>query len=127
MKSDSVSPVASSELSLIGSPSASIQPIASSGGNEPALLWQERRRYPRTECLTSALVTVQTWKGRRSVEGTIHSASQKGVYLELENHYLLNVGDSVSMRWKAPPAVTGFPALQECTISGTVARGRTSA
>ena len=87
----------------------------------------EQRRSVRYEFLSSALVEIKTWKGRRRVDGIIHEASEKGLRLELKEEHILSEGDSVSILWKVPPVMGYATAATKCSSAGTIIRTRTHA
>jgi hyaluronan synthase len=101
--------------------------VAASSGGPARIAPESRRRYPRVACLTSALASVNTWKGRRSFEGIIHDASKKGVRVEFQKDLLLNVGDHISLRWKIPQSVSLSNTTHDCTLNGIIVRARDNA
>jgi hyaluronan synthase len=90
-------------------------------------LADNRRRYRRCECLSSALVEIQTWRGLQRVDGIIHDASVKGLQLELGDEHILSEGDPITIRWKVPPALGYAKTTTKCVSRGVIVRARRNA
>ena len=89
--------------------------------DRPAILPQERRRYPRTSRSESASIVIGEWPERLAYDCQLFDLSDIGAAIEARNLALV-VGQTTTLRIRTKAAPTPGAPAQTYPLTGTVVR-----